>query len=128
MPTRTDRLKKLVQLQEKLKAVHEARHAGYLASAIAAADEAAALARSADENGAISSAFPELYNRRIDAALRREVRNQAQARDEVGHIATATLRTNTAERAYKESRSHDERRDADIERLEIITRSAPKQR
>ena len=128
MVTRTERLKKLVNVQEKLKSVHEARHAGFLSSAIAAGDEAADLARRADENSAISSAFPDLYNRRIDTALSRQEKNQRLATEEVGRIATATLRTNMAERAFRDAQRLDERLEADKERLEIIQRSAARDR
>ena len=125
MVTRTQRLKKLVEVQEQLKALHEARHAGYRASASAASEEAFDLARRADQHSEITAAFPDLYNRRIEAALVRHERNDGLAKKEAGQIATATMRTNMVERAYKESAALDERHSADKERLEIIGRSAP---
>ena len=36
MTTRVERLKKLLTLQEQLKAMHELRHAGFVAEAVAA--------------------------------------------------------------------------------------------
>ena len=45
MATRKERLKKLVSVQEQLKALHEMRHAGFLAEAASAESEAAELRR-----------------------------------------------------------------------------------
>lgn len=125
MNPRKDRLKKLVKVQEQLKAFHETRHAGFLATAAAAAAEARELAESFDANDTLAPLFPELYNRRIAGALAREQANLESARGEAGRVATATARSNMVERAYRDVRRLDEREAADRERLELIQRKQP---
>ena len=120
MTTRRERLKKLVAVQEQLKALHETRHAGLLANAAAAAREAEELAERVDAAESMSSLFPELYHRRIDRALARETENRGLAREEADRVATATARTNMVERAYRDERRKDDRIKGDSERLEMI--------
>lgn len=120
MNPRKDRLKKLVKVQEQLKAFHETRHAGFLAAAAAAAAEARELAERFDANDALAPLFPELYNRRIAGALAREQANLESARGEAGRVVRATLLTNMVEGAYREVRRLAEREAADRERLELI--------
>lgn len=124
MTTRKDRLKKLVTVQEQLKAMHEMRHAGFVAQAISAEAEARELSQSMEEAGDMSQLFPELYYNRISAAVNRQRLNLGLASHEAGQIATATARTNMVERAYRDVRRQDERDSADRERLEIIERKA----
>lgn len=121
MASRTERLRKLVEVQQQLKAFHEARRAGYISAAGAAREEAADLARRADSQSEIAAAFPDLYNRRIDAALARGTSNDGLAKREANLVATATLRTNRVEKAHRESAAADERQRSDRERLEMIT-------
>ncbi len=122
MSTRKDRLKKLVKVQEQLKALHETRHATFIATAVAAETEAKALVEHFDQAGSLSTLFPDLYNKRIaNATVRREASLES-ARQEAGLIAVATARTNMAERAYKDMRNRDERERSDRERLDIIAR------
>lgn len=120
MSTRKDRLKKLVKVQEQLKALHETRHATYLAAAATADAEARELVAHFDSDGALSGLFPDLYHRRIANAVVRKDTNLESARQEVALIATATARTNMVERAYKEVRRRDERESSDRERLDLI--------
>lgn len=122
--SRRDRLKKLVAVQEQLKALHETRHAGFVANAIAAEAEAQSLSDSFDSTEGISQLFPELYHRRIKEAIDKKQLNLGLANVEVGKIATATARTNMVERAYRDVRRQDERDSADRERLEIIERKS----
>ena len=122
MTTRKERLRKLVIVQEQLKALHETRHAGFVSAAAAAGQEAAELAARFDADESMSVLFPEVYNRRIGQALARQEENVALAHDEAGRIATATARTNMVERAYRDIRRQDERDNADRERLEMIER------
>lgn len=124
MASRRDRLKKLVVVQEQLKALHETRHAGFVANAIAAEAEAQSLSNSFDSTDGISQLFPELYYSRIKAAIDKKQLNLGLANVEVGKIATATARTNMVERAYRDVRRQDERDSADRERLEIIERKS----
>ncbi|MBZ9818637.1 hypothetical protein [Mesorhizobium sp. CA4] len=120
MTTRKDRLKKLVKVQEQLKALHETRHAGFLAAAVKAEAEARELIERFDTDSSLGSLFPEIYHRRITDALGRQERNLENARREVSLIATATARTNMVERAYKDERRRDERERSDRERLDLI--------
>jgi len=121
MSTRKDRLKKLVKVQEQLKALHETRHATFLAAAASAEAEARDLVGHFDQAGSLSGLFPDLYNRRIASAVGRQEANLESARQEVGLIAAATARTNMVERAYKDLRNRDEREHSDRERLDLIT-------
>ncbi|WP_353644812.1 hypothetical protein [Mesorhizobium sp. WSM2239] len=125
MTTRKERLRKLVTVQEQLKALHETRHAGFVSAAAAAGHEAAELAARFDAQESMSVLFPEVYNRRIGQALARQEQNLLLAREEVDRIATATARTNMVERAYRDVRRQDDRDSADRERLEVIERKRP---
>ncbi|ADV11079.1 hypothetical protein EN962_09975 [Mesorhizobium sp. M7A.F.Ca.CA.001.09.2.1] len=120
MSTRKDRLKKLVKVQEQLKALHETRHATFLAAASAAEAEARELVGHFDQPDSLSALFPDLYHRRIAQAVVRQEANLASAKQEAGLIAAATARTNMVERAYKDVRNRDERERSDRERLDII--------
>ncbi|RWO45438.1 MAG: hypothetical protein EOS12_12335 [Mesorhizobium sp.] len=121
MSTRKDRLKKLVKVQEQLKALHETRHATFLAAASAAEVEAKELVGHFDQADSLSALFPDLYHRRIAQAVVRQEANLASARQEASLIAAATARTNMVERAYKDVRNRDERERSDRERLDLIT-------
>lgn len=121
MISRVPRLKKLLAVQEQLKALHETRHAGHLANAASAEREAAEIAERFDQEGSLSALFPEVYNRRIASALAHANESRALAERELKHVATATARTNMVERDYKEARRQDERERGDRERLEQVT-------
>ena len=125
MASRLERLKKLLAVQEQLKALHEVRHAGFVAEASAAKQEAADLVDSFNGNAALSALFPEIYHRRIGAALVREDANRGMAKSEAAKVATATVRTNMVERSYREVRLVDEREKGDRERLDMIGQRRP---
>lgn len=127
MSTRKERLKKLVQVQEQMKALHETRHAGFLAAASTAEAEARDLVGHFDKADSLSGLFPELYHRRISHAVLRQDVNLESARQEVGLIAAATARANMVERAYREVRTRDERESADRERLDLIAQKRPQE-
>lgn len=120
MTTRKDRLKKLVEVQEQLKALHEMRRAGFLAKAVAAEQEASEIAARFDAPDSLSTLFPEIYQQRIAAARAERDRALDDARREAGSLATATARTNMVERAYRAARREDERQRSDRERLDLI--------
>jgi hypothetical protein len=120
MATRKERLRKLVEVQEQLKALHETRRAGFLAEAAAADEEARAIAERFDAPDSLAALFPDLYHNRIAGALARRDASVEAARREAGLIATATARTNMVERAYRTARREDERQRGDRERLELI--------
>ena len=126
MKDRRDRLKKLVHVQEQLKAVHEMNRAGHLFRARQAEEEARDIAARFDQADSLSDLFPELYHRRVGQATARQHESDGMARDEAGRIAMATARTNMVERAYREAARLVERDDEDKERLEIVERSLRK--
>ncbi len=118
--SRKERLRKLVEVQEQLKALHETRRAGFLAGAAAADEEARAIAERFDAPDSLAALFPDLYHNRIAGALARRDERLDDARREAALIAAATARTNMVERAYRTARREDERQRGDRERLEII--------
>lgn len=120
MNDRVKRLKKLLVLQEQLKAMHELRHAGLVAGAVAARNEAVEIADRFNAEDSLSALFPEVYHNRIGQALSREDANNKAATAEAGKVAAATARSNMVERTYREARAADERERGDKERLEII--------
>lgn len=120
MPTRMQRLKKLLVLQEQLKAMHELRHAGFVSRSLAARKDAEELVERFNAEDSLSGLFPDVYHRGIGSALSREDANLKAAAKEAGKVATATVRTNMVERDYREARSAYERERGDRERLEII--------
>jgi|SRR5690242_6278331 hypothetical protein len=122
MASRTERLRKLVDVQEQLKAFHEMRRANALAEAAAAGREASELAARFDAADSLTDLFPDLYARRIERALRRQDQRLASARTEAGHVATQTARTNMVERSWREAMCADERQAEDRATLEAVER------
>jgi hypothetical protein len=125
MTSRKERLKKLVQVQEQLKALHETRRATFLSNAAAAKLEAETLVETFDAPGSLSGLFPDLYNRRIAKAVARSEADLENARNEAALVAAATARTNMVERAYDEARRLEERHQSDRERLDLIEQKRP---
>jgi hypothetical protein len=123
MASRTERLRKLVDVQEQLKALHEMRRATALAEAAAAGREAAELAARFDAPDSLTDLFPDLYARRVERALRRQDQKLASARAEAGHVATQTARANMVERSWREALRGDERQAQDRATLEAVERS-----
>jgi len=120
MDQRVQRLKKLLALQEQLKALHELRHAGHVAEAVAARREAVEIVDRFNADQTMPTLFPEVYHSRIAQALSREEASLTQAAGEASKVAGATARTNMVERTYREARAADERQRADSDRLEMI--------
>jgi hypothetical protein len=126
MPARMQRLKKLLALQEQLKAMHELRHAAFVSQSIAARREAEELVERFNAEDSLSGLFPDIYHRGIGSALSREDTSRKAATNEAGKVATATVRTNMVERNYREARSAYERERGDRERLEVISQRPKK--
>ncbi|MEX4010111.1 hypothetical protein [Neoaquamicrobium sediminum] len=122
MTTRAERLKRLVRLQQQIKALHETKHATHLSHAAAARQEASEMLEALNAASPMPGLFPDLYNRRIGAAMEREARENDRAQQEASHVATATARTNIVERAYREAFRLEEREIAEKEQLETIER------
>ena len=128
MAERSQRLKRLVRLQGKIKALHETRHATHLAQAADARQEAAELVEALNAASPLPGLFPDLYNNRIGAAMGREATENRKAEIEATHVATATARTNIVERAWREAFRMEEREAAEKETLESIERGLAKGR
>ena len=124
MTPRSDRLKRLVRLQKQIKALHETKHATHLSQAASARQEAAELLDALNAASPLPGLFPDLYNRRIGAAMGREADETRQAGIEAGRVATATARTNIVERAWREAFRLEEREAAEKETLESVERTA----
>ena len=120
MDPRTRRLGGLLDVQRRLLSVHEARRAGHLVAAERAMAEAADLKARADGESSFSSVFPDLYSKRIEAALNRAAIARGQAAEEAGRVAAATLRTRRVEEAFRAALSVDERREQERETLEAM--------
>jgi hypothetical protein len=120
MAKRVDRLKNLLAVQEQLKALHEIRHAGHVAAASAARAEADELSARIEAPDSLSGLFPEIYHRRIGAAVDRETEARALAKNEADRVTAATLTTNVVERAWKVEARKEERVAGDRERLDLI--------
>jgi hypothetical protein len=123
MASRADRLRKLLDVQEQLKAIHEMRRATALAEAAAAGREAAELAARFDAPDSLTDLFPDLYARGVERALRRQDQKLASASIEAGHVATQTARTNMVERSWREAVRADERQAEDHATLEAVERT-----
>lgn len=122
MTTRAQRLKRLVRLQTQIKALHETKHATYLAQAASARKDAAELLDALNAASPLPGLFPDLYNKRITAAVDREEKEMLRAKDEAGRVATATARTNIVEKAYRDAFRLEEREAAEKDQLESIER------
>jgi len=119
---RSKRLGKLLKLQDKLKALHETRHAHHVAAAVQAEAEASEIAARFDDPDSLSSMFPEVYHRRINAAVTRRDRSRDAAEQEATRVNAANVRRGIVEDAYREAIRTAERTSGDRERLEIVER------
>lgn len=119
---RKKRLAKLVMLQHKLKALHEAKHAGHLAAANTAEAEAREIAERSDDPASLASLFPEVYHNRIAAAFARRDGHLANAAEEARTLAAINLRTGKVEDAHREATRKVDEDAAAKERLENVER------
>lgn len=122
MAMRAQRLKRLVKLQEQIKALHETRHATQLAQAAHAKKDASELLEALNNSSPLPGLFPDVYNRHIGAAIDREAKATERAEIQAGHVATATARTKIAERAWRDAFRQEERIAAEKEQLENVER------
>ncbi|MEO3384870.1 hypothetical protein [Mesorhizobium sp. CAU 1741] len=122
MTTRAQRLKRLVRLQSQIKALHETKHATYLAQAAAARKDATELLDALNTASPLPGLFPDLYNKRITAAVDREEKETRRADQEATRVATATARTTIVEKAYRDAFRLEEREAAEKDQLESVER------
>ncbi len=123
MTPRSDRLKRLVRLQKQIQALHETKHANHLSQAANARQEASELLESLNAASPLPGLFPDLYNRRIGAAMGREAQEMEEAHTEAARVATATARTNIVERAWRDAFRLEERDATEKEMLESVERT-----
>lgn len=129
MPGRSDRLKRLLRVQNQLKASHEMRRAGFLGAAGVADREATEIATRKEGSDTLASLFPELYERRIEQALNARDQNLKAAEREAGKIATETVRTNRIEDDFRQALRREERVAEERDGLEAVERTiAPRKR
>lgn len=117
---REKRLARLVNLQSKLQQLHETRQATHLRAAEAASREASEIVRHFEAEDGLSGLFPELYHRRIGAALDRAEKASAAAQVEAGHVATAKTRAQTAEKNRRVIAAQLDRDDEEKALLELL--------
>jgi hypothetical protein len=128
MESRADRLKRLIRLQKQIKSLHQTRRANHISQANHARQDANELLQSLNNASPLPGLFPDIYNRRIGAAVDLEQRETQKANQDAANVATATVRTKIVEQAWREAAQLEERAEEEKEQLEIIERSfkAPK--
>jgi hypothetical protein len=122
MATDSRRLRRLLVVQDKLKAVHEMRHADYAAKAAAAEKEAADLFAEMGKPDSFSRLFPDLYVRAARTALRREHHFKEKTSEEATAVAMETARFRMVEEAWRSARRQEERKEQEKEILEAVER------
>jgi hypothetical protein len=110
MPSRSERLKHLVKLQQQVTGIHEMRRATHLAEAAAAAREAAEILERRSGEDSLSHLFPDVYARFVEKAVERRRRHEALAAAEGLKVAAETARTNIIERNWREALREEERK------------------
>jgi hypothetical protein len=126
MSRRTDRLTKVLVLQEKLKELHETRQAMHAANAHFAAREAEDVVEAFNAEGSLSSVFPEVYHARIAAATAAKQQHLANAHVEGLRVAKASARVDAVGRAVTVSRRADERFAEERDQTEALSRQPAK--
>jgi len=120
--TRSDRLKRILRVQEQLKAMHEMRRANALRAAHAAETEAAEIASGKESAASLSRLFPDLYEKAIAKANDRRDRHLAAAREEARKIATEKVRTDRVGEDYRAALRAEERVAEERDALETVER------
>jgi hypothetical protein len=120
--SRKERLKKVLHLQEKLKQLHETRHAMHVSKASAAEKEAREISDRIGQEDSLSEIFPEIYHRRVANANRLRMESLARARAEAERASRANARSDIVERSYREALRDDDRQRQEKEQLEEIER------
>lgn len=122
MASRTQRLKQLLDLQERLKQMHEMKRAGHLA-AVAAADRdiADVMARKTGDES-LSDLFPDVYARFVDRTLEHKRESESLSQEEAGKVAAAKARAGMLERAWRSELDMEKRKQQEIAGLEAVER------
>lgn len=122
MASRSDRLKRILRVQEQLKAMHEMRRANELRAAHLASSDAAEIASGKDGDDTLSGLFPDLYERAIVKAQDRRDRHLEAARREADKIAAETARTDRVGQDYRAAVRVEERAVEERNALETVER------
>lgn len=122
MASRTQRLKQLLDLQERLKQMHEMKRAGHLAAAAAADRDIADVMTRKTGDDSLSHLFPDVYARFVDRTLERKRESERLSQDEAGRIAAAKVRAGMLERAWRSELDLEERKQQEIAGLEAVER------
>ncbi|MDN2580746.1 hypothetical protein [Aquibium sp. ELW1220] len=122
MASRSDRLKRILRVQEQLKAMHEMRRANELRAAHAAEAEAAEIASGKAGDTSLSRLFPDLYERAIVKAHDKRDRHLESARQEAQKIAAETVRTDRIGQDYRAALRVEERATEERNALETVER------
>ncbi len=126
MSRRTDRLTKVLVLQEKLKELHETRQALHTANARFAAEEAEDVVKAFNAEGSLSSVFPEIYHARVASATAAKQQHLANAHVEGLRVAKASARLDAVGREVVISRRADERFADERDQTEALSRQPAK--
>lgn len=122
MAARSDRLKRILRVQEQLKSLHEMRHAAEMRAAFKAGGEADEIAARKDGDGTLSGLFPDLYEKAIVKANETRERHLRAADVEAGKIATETVRTKRVAADYRRAIQGEERAGEERDALETVER------
>ena len=122
MASRTQRLKQLLDLQERLKQMHEMKRADHLTAAAAAdRDIADVMARKTGDES-LSDLFPDVYARFVDRTLERKRESERLSQEEATKVAAAKVRAGMLERAWRGELDIEERRQQEVAGLEAVER------
>ena len=126
MSRHTDRLTKVLTLQEKLKKLHETRQATHASNARMAQAEAEDIVTAFNAEGSLSSIFPELYHARVASASAARQQHLANAHVEAGRVAKASARADAVGRELNVSKRADARAAEERDQMEAVSRRAAK--
>lgn len=122
MATRTQRLRQLLDLQERLKQMHEMRRAGHIAAAVAAQRDIDDVMARKTGDESLSHLFPDVYARFVDKSLDRKRESEILSQEEAAKVAAAKTRAGMLERAWRVEMEADERKQQEVAGLEAVER------
>ncbi len=122
MSRKTQRLTRLLDLQQKVKKVHETRQATHMAQARAAETEAEDVIAAFNAEGSLSSLFPELYHARVAGATAAKQQHLANVQVEALRVAKASVRVDAVRRQVVVARRADDRAADERDQTEALSR------
>ncbi|PSM18882.1 hypothetical protein [Nitratireductor sp. StC3] len=125
---KSQRLARLLKVQNQLKALHETQRAGHLRAAHEAEARASEVAARKDAPDSLAALFPELYERSIARAFQDRDHALSAAETEAAKIAVETARCRLLDRdrqiAFRQEERAREERDG-LESVERMLGRAP---